>query len=79
MLARQNASAFWDSSSVRASTSCCSFGQLANPYSRAIASWEPFKVSVGETTSIRWTASGSPSLAARKSSFAWRRSWSMFG
>jgi hypothetical protein len=54
-------------------------GQLGNPYSRASASWAAESVIRSETAWMRATACGSPSVAARSNSRAWRRSWSRSG
>jgi len=54
-------------------------GQLGNPYSRASASWAAESVIRSETAWMRARACGSPSVAARSNSRAWRRSWSRSG
>ena len=67
------------SSARRRSTSACSAGQLAKPYSRATANWAADRDTRSEKARTRASAAGSPSAAARSSSRAWRRSWSMSG
>jgi hypothetical protein len=59
---------------VRACTSAFSAGQLAIPYSRAIASCAPASVTSPDTEPIRSSAPVSPLRAARTSSFACLRS-----
>jgi hypothetical protein len=79
MLASQNASAFPARSSVRASTSAFSRGQLANPYLLATASCAAASVSASATPEISSTEARSPPFAARSNCFAWRRRLSTLG
>ena len=64
---------------LRASISRTSAGQLEWPSSRASASCAPARVVGAATAASRERACGSPSRAARNSSFAWRRAWSRSG
>jgi DDE superfamily endonuclease len=59
---------------------CRYCSRISGPgHSRATASWAADSDTRSEKARIRARADGSPSAAARSSSRAWRRSWSMLG